>query len=107
MFDHMISKECLTGSSPKGAFCAYLYRAGMIWKDISNCVQERTKTLQAHIEMWRRQLTFIAIFIVFQMRQQVGIYVRQIITIGVISCTCFSLIRKEDLLAKKECQQSF
>lgn len=50
MFDRMIFKGYLTGFFPKGAFGAYLSRQGILLKDFSNFVQERTKALKAHIE---------------------------------------------------------
>jgi len=50
MFDRMIFRGYLTGFFPKGAFGAYLSREGVLLKDFSNFVQERTKKLKAHIE---------------------------------------------------------
>lgn len=50
MFDRMIFKGYLTGFFPKGAFGAYLSRQRVLLKEFGNYVQERTKTLKAHIE---------------------------------------------------------
>jgi hypothetical protein len=50
MFDRMIFRGYLTGFFPKGAFGAYLSRQGVLLKDFSKFVQERTKTLKGHIE---------------------------------------------------------
>ncbi|MDP1624754.1 MAG: hypothetical protein Q8L64_03185 [bacterium] len=46
----MIFKGYLTGFFPKGAFGVYLSRQGVLLKDFSNFVQERTKALKGHIE---------------------------------------------------------
>jgi len=50
MFDRMIFKGYLTGFFPKGAFGAYLWRKGVLLKDFSALVQERTRELKAHLE---------------------------------------------------------